>query len=39
MSNPVLLNDSQMQQFIREGYIILKPDMPDSYHRSIYQKN
>ncbi|MBV7332812.1 HEAT repeat domain-containing protein [Chloroflexi bacterium TSY] len=27
-----------MQQFIREGYIILKPDMPDSYHRSIYQK-
>ncbi|MEM7032514.1 MAG: HEAT repeat domain-containing protein [Chloroflexota bacterium] len=38
MSNPVLLNDVQMQDFIREGYIVLKPDMPDSYHKMIYQK-
>ncbi len=38
MSQPVLLTDMQMQDFIREGYIILKPKMPASYHRSIYQK-
>ena len=38
MSKPVLLNDTEMQDFIREGYIVLKPDLPTSYHTSIYKK-
>lgn len=38
MSHPVLLTNMEMQQFIREGYIVLKPDLPASYHASIYQK-
>ncbi|MEM7132506.1 MAG: HEAT repeat domain-containing protein [Chloroflexota bacterium] len=38
MSSPVLLNDLQMQQFISEGFIVLKPEMPESYHRLIYKK-
>ncbi|MEM7534322.1 MAG: HEAT repeat domain-containing protein [Chloroflexota bacterium] len=38
MSAPVLLTDPQMQSFIREGYIVLRPDMPSSYHSMIYNR-
>ena len=35
---PVLLDDYTMQDFIREGYITFKLDLPGSYHRMVYQK-
>ena len=33
-----LLNDAQMQDYIAKGYIILKTDLPTSFHQMIYQR-
>lgn len=33
--NVHLLSDEQMQQFIRDGYIAIQIDVPQSFHRSI----
>lgn len=35
---PVLLTDAQMQQFIREGYLMLHPDFPEGFHAKVYQR-
>ena len=35
---PVLLDDATMQQFIRNGYLILKPDFPDGFHEEVYER-
>ena len=39
MPDPVLLTDKQMQDFIREGYIVLHPEMPEGYHEAIYKNS
>ena len=35
---PVLLTDAQMQQFIRDGYLILHPDFPEGFHEKVYKR-
>ncbi|MDE2726295.1 MAG: hypothetical protein OXI59_23245, partial [Gemmatimonadota bacterium] len=35
---PVLLTDEQMQQFIRDGYLILHPDFPEGFHEKVYKR-
>lgn len=35
---PVLLTDAQMQEFIRDGYLILQPDFPDGFHEKVYRR-
>ena len=35
---PVLLTDAQMQQFIRDGYLILHPDSPEGFHEKVYKR-
>ena len=38
MSKPVqLLSETQMRDFIVNGYISLKPDLPESFHREVYE--
>ena len=32
---PVLLNDEQIRQFIVDGYVVFKPDLPESVHERI----
>lgn len=38
MRHAQLLNDQQMQAFIRQGFLILKTDFPSDFHHQIYQK-
>ena len=33
-----LFTDEQMKQFIANGYVIVKPNVPTSLHKTIYQK-
>ena len=33
-----LFTDEQMKQFIANGYVIIKPDIPTSLHETISQK-
>ena len=33
----ILLSDSQMQQFIVNGYVTLKADFPAAFHESVRQ--
>lgn len=35
---PILLNDEQMQQFIRDGYLILHPDFPEGFNEKVYKR-
>jgi hypothetical protein len=35
---PHLLNDQQMQDFIRQGYLVVNADLPPTFHQSIYQQ-
>lgn len=35
---PVLLSDEQMRQFIANGYLLLRPGVPDEVHRTIDEK-
>ena len=35
---PVLLDDEQMRQFIANGYVVLRPSVPDSVHQVIDAK-
>ena len=36
--DPKLFNDEQMRQFIADGYVIFKPNVPDNLHETIRQK-
>ena len=36
--NPILLNDAQVRQFLIDGYLILKPTVPNDTHEIIDQK-
>ncbi len=38
MSQPKLLNDAQMREFIANGFISLKADFPKEFHQRIYDK-
>ena len=31
---PILFNDEQMREYIANGYVILRPSVPDEVHRS-----
>ena len=33
-----LFTDEQMKQFIANGYVIVKPNVSTSLHKTIYQK-
>ena len=35
---PILFNDEQMREYIANGYVILRPSVPDEVHRSIDEK-
>ena len=35
---PVLLNDSAMAHFIREGYLTLRSELPRSFHEEVYRE-
>ncbi len=35
---PILLADEQMRQFIANGYVVLRPSVPDSVHQVIDAK-
>jgi len=37
-AKPQLLSDAQMQQFIREGYVLVEADFPVPLHQDIYQR-
>ena len=38
MTAPILLTDAQMQRFIAHGYLLLQTQLPESFHRGIYEK-
>ena len=38
MTAPKLLTDAQMQRFIAHGYLCLRTELPESFHRGIYQR-
>ena len=35
---PILLTDEQMQNFIVNGYIVFKSDLPTTFHQEIFEK-
>ena len=36
--SPLRLTDDQMRQYIVNGYLVFKPDLPDGLHENIRQK-
>jgi hypothetical protein len=38
MTSPKLLTDAQMQRFIAHGYLCLSTELPDSFHRAIWER-
>jgi HEAT repeat protein len=38
MTAPVLLTDAQMQRFIAHGYLLLQTQLPESFHRGIFER-
>ena len=38
MTTPRLLTDAQMQRFIAHGYLCLRTELPDSFHRGIFER-
>lgn len=36
--SPKLLNDEQMRQYVADGYVVFKPDIPDEVHEKIREK-
>ena len=35
---PKLFNDAQMHQFVADGYVVFKPDVPDNVHKTVREK-
>lgn len=35
---PKLLNDEQMRQYITDGYVVFKPEVPDEVHQRVREK-
>jgi len=38
MAQPLLLTDEQIRTFIAQGYLILKTDFPEEFHRSLTEQ-
>ena len=38
MTAPILLTDAQMQRFIAHGYLLLQTQLPESFHRGIFER-
>ena len=38
MSDPILLTDEAMQNFIREGYVTVRSALPKAYHDAMYAR-
>ena len=38
ISSDDLFTDEQMREFLTNGFVIIKPDLPKSIHDTIYQK-
>ncbi len=38
MRTHLLLDDSRVQSFIADGYVVVKTDLPRDFHQSIYQQ-
>ena len=36
--DPVLFSDEQMRQYVAEGYVVFKPDVPDEVHETVREK-
>ncbi len=37
-TEPRLLNDEQMRQFLANGYLLLNPDLPVEFHQDLFQR-
>ena len=37
MSNAIKLTEAQMRDFVAKGYVSFKLDLPESFHREIYE--
>ena len=38
MTSLKLLTDAQMQRFLAHGYLCLRTELPDSFHRAIWER-
>ena len=38
MTDPVLLTDDQMQRFIAHGFLLLQTQLPESFHRRVFEQ-
>ena len=38
MSEPILLTDEQMREFIVNGYLMFEPTVPEGTHETCYRK-
>ena len=38
MTSPKLLTDAEMQHFIAHGYLCLRTELPDRFHRSVWEQ-
>ena len=38
MSEPILLTDEQMREFIVNGYLVFEPTVPTGTHEACYRK-
>ncbi len=38
MTAPKLLNDAELQRFIAHGYLCLRTELPNSFHRGVYER-
>ena len=38
MTSPRLLTDAQMQRFIAHGYLCLQTELPESFHKDIFER-
>ncbi len=38
MTTPRLLTDDQMRRFVAHGYLCLRTELPDSFHRGIFER-
>lgn len=38
MTSPTLLTDAQMQRFVAHGYLCLRTELPECFHRGIWER-
>ena len=37
MMTSIKLDNLEMQSFIRSGYVVIDPDLPPDFHRSVFE--